>query len=294
MKPSLREPVIGVDMGGTKVSAGLTLGSDVCERSYRSIDGRARKEQVLSDVLLCIEQVMRPDVLAIGIGVPSLVDTKNGKVYQMQNVPSWDEVPLREIVQQRFGLPVFLNNDANCFAIGEKYYGVGKPYRHFVGITLGTGIGGGVVVQEQLYEGNNCCAGEFGSIPYMDGIYEDYCSGKFFKQHAGMDGATLATRAREGDSGALRMMEAYGEHLGNLMQAVLFAYDPQAIVLGGSIRRDYALFEGGMRRALARFPYPHCIDRLQIHVSQLADSPILGAAALYWDAEVKRYLAEKL
>jgi glucokinase len=237
--------------------------------------------------MLCIEELMQGTVQGIGIGVPSLVDVASGTVYHMQNIPSWDEVPLGEVLRERFGVPVYVNNDANCFAIGEKYFGAGRAHANFVGLTLGTGIGGGVVVEDRLYEGRSCCAGEFGSIPYRDSIYEDYCSGKFFKLMHGSEGKTISDQARGGDGTALAAMHEFGEHLGNLIQTVLFAYDPEAVIFGGSIRRDFPLFESGIHASLARFPYPHCVQRLRLHVSELADSPVLGAAALYWDADAK-------
>lgn len=286
--------VIGVDMGGTKIHAGLVSRNHVQERSLRQVNGAARKEKVLADLILCIEELMQDSVQGIGVGVPSLVDVTSGTVYQMQNIPSWDEVHLGEILRERFAVPVYVNNDANCFAIGEKYYGAGKHHANFVGLTLGTGLGGGVVIHDRLYEGTSCCAGEFGSIPYLESIFEDYCSGKFFKRLLGMEGRVVSEQARAGEHAAIRAMHAFGEHLGNLLQTILFAYDPEAVIFGGSIRRDFPLFEPGVRHALQRFPYVHCVERLKLYASSLADSPVLGAAALYWDAHAKREQGESL
>ncbi len=281
------DSVIGVDMGGTKIGAGLVSHNQVLKHAFKSIDGNAAKEIVLSDLILCIDELMDDEVKGIGVGVPSLVDVKTGTVLNVQNIPSWDEVPVGDILHQRYGVPIYVNNDANCFAVGEKYFGEGKPYDHFIGITLGTGVGGGVFLNQQLYEGVNCCAGEFGSISYLDSIYEDYCSGKFFREKIGVDGKIVSERAMQGDKEALRAFSDYGEHLGHLIQTILFAYDAEAIIIGGSIRKDYDFFEASMRSVLEEFPYGHCIEKLNIHVSKLKDSPVLGAAALYWDAMVK-------
>jgi glucokinase len=83
------------------------------------------------------------------------VDVEKGIVYSVINIPSWHEVPLKQILEDRFGLPVFVNNDANCFAMGELYYGSGRGYRHLVGLIVGTGLGAGIVVNGRLYSGAN-------------------------------------------------------------------------------------------------------------------------------------------
>lgn len=279
--------VIGVDMGGTKIGAGLVKGTEVIKRSVKGIDNTQSKERILSDLMIVIDELMQEGVLGIGVGVPSLVDVASGTVYSVQNIPSWDMVPVAELLKERYRVPVYVNNDANCFAIGEKYYGQGNPFSNFVGITLGTGLGGGVIVDDYLYTGSNCCAGEFGSIPYLDSIFEDYCSGKFFREKIGTDGKAVSEAAAAGDASALEAMRAYGGHLAQLIQTILFAYDPEAIILGGSIRKDFEYFGPTLMEKIRSFPYAHCIERLKICVSDLSDSPVLGAAALYWDAKMK-------
>jgi len=285
MEAHKEDLVVGVDMGGTKIGAGLVSGSQVIRRSVKAIDNTQSKEQILSELMGVIDELIQDDVCGIGVGVPSLVDVVTGTVRCVQNIPSWDEVPLADLLWERYQLPAYVNNDANCFAAGEKYFGQGKPFSNFVGITLGTGLGGGVVVDNHLYSGNNCCAGEIGSIPYLDSIFEDYCSGKFFRDKVGSEGKAVSEAAARGDATALEAMKAYGEHLAKLVQTLLFTYDPEAIILGGSIRKDFEFFSPALLEGLKSFPYQHCIERLTIRVSDLADSPVLGAAALYWDAQ---------
>src|SRR5690606_24955530 len=112
--------------------------------------------------------------------VPSVVDVDKGIVYDVQNIPSWKEVPLKAIMEERYGVPVQVNNDANCFALGEKYFGQGRDSKAFIGLTLGTGLGAGIILNDKLYAGPNCGAGEFGMVPYLDYHYEYYASGQFF------------------------------------------------------------------------------------------------------------------
>ena len=127
-----------------------------------------------------IKSLKSPYTEAIGIGVPSVVDSVRGIVYNVQNIKGWEEVHLKTILEQEFGIPVFINNDANCFAMGEQIYGTGKRFDHFVGITLGTGVGGGIIQQGRLLADANCGSGEYGEMPYLDGILEYYCGSFFF------------------------------------------------------------------------------------------------------------------
>ena len=124
---------------------------------------------------------MSDHIKAIGIGVPSVVDTHTGIVYDVQNIPSWKEVAIAQKMQELYKLPVLVNNDANCFALGEYHFGKGKGTKSMVGVTIGTGIGAGIIINGKLYCGPNCGAGEFGMIGYLDKVVEYYASGQFFK-----------------------------------------------------------------------------------------------------------------
>ena len=123
-----------------------------------------------------IEEVFDSAVSGIGVGVPSIVDVEKGIVYDVQNIPSWKEVHLKQLLEERFQVPVFINNDANCFAIGEKHFGKGKDHENMIGLIVGTGMAGGIIIKNQLYNGYNCGSGEFGMIPYLEHNYEYYSS----------------------------------------------------------------------------------------------------------------------
>ena len=164
---------IGVDLGGTNMRAGRVendcLVAQASERTPKSPKDTAETIDLLERV---IRSVWTPAVSAIGIGVPGLVDRQNGVVYNLVNIPHWDVVPLREILEARFGVRVVIDNDANCFALGERVFGVGRQYENFVGLTLGTGLGGGIIQQGRLLADSNCGSGEFGMMPYRDNILE--------------------------------------------------------------------------------------------------------------------------
>ena len=199
--------------------------------------------------------------------------------------PPGKKSPWARSLTGRFGRPVYVNNDANCFAAGERHFGKGKPYRNFAGVTLGTGLGTGLIIEGRLYNGANCGAGEFGMVPYRDSVLEHYAGGMYFERRHGIKGEAAQTRAESGDPAAIRMFEEFGGHVGDALMIIMLAVDPQAIILGGSVVRALSLFEAAMRRRLAAFPYRKSIERIAIEVSSEPQIAVLGAAALFLDAE---------
>lgn len=224
--------------------------------------------------------MITPEVDGIGVGVPSVVDSLRGIVYNATNIPSWKEVHLKDILQHRFSVRVFVNNDANCFALGEKLFGEGMPFRNIVGLTLGTGVGSGIIIDGKLYNGRNTGAGEIGSLPYLDSDFEHYCSSGFFVDHYQITGKEAAQRAAQGDPAALELWQVFGSHLGQLMKVILYTYDPEAIVIGGGIASAFSYYAPAMWESMNDFPYAQTLRGLQVRVSKKADISMLGASAL--------------
>jgi glucokinase len=281
-----REAIIGIDLGGTKVGIGRVEKGRIVDHVSARVSALGSEQQVTKDLIKAIEQVFKPDVAGIGVGVPSVVDVEKGVVYDVQNIPSWKEVPLKEILEKWFGRPVYVNNDANCFAVGEKHFGQGKKYRHLVGLIIGTGLGAGLILNGRLYSGPNCGAGEFGMIPYKDSILENYCSGQYFVRACGVRGEEVHSRAERGDREAKEIFEQFGVFLGDAMMIIMLAVDPEAIILGGSVSRAFAFFEKSMRERMKVFPYHKTLERIVIDVSRQPQIAVLGAAALYYDARI--------
>ncbi len=227
---------------------------------------------------------MRDDVAGIGAGVPSVIDLMTGTVYDVQNIPSWKRVPLKARLEERYRRPVFVNNDANSFAAGEKIFGKIRPYDSAVGLIVGTGLGSGVIANGRLYSGANCGAGEFGMLPYLDRNFEAYASGQFFERVHGVTGRDLAARAAAGEANALAIFAEFGRHLGEAVKAVCYAVDPEIIVLGGSVSKSYGFFRAALWEAFETYAYSLARERLKIEVSETEGIAILGAAALYFDA----------
>ena len=277
------EAILGIDLGGTHIRLGKVLDGAVVRHHAQRIPSKAAETEVLNEIYGAIERVLDDEIVAIGCGVPSVVDIETGTVYAVENIPSWREVPLKARLEQRFRVPVLVNNDANVFALGEHRFGQGRGTRNMVGMTLGTGLGTGVIVDGRLYSGANCGAGEIGSIPYRDGALETYCSGEYFERAAGQSGDVLFELARQGDQEALRLFGDYGHELGQAVMTVLYAYDPELIVLGGSVSTGFEFFEAGLRRRLKAFDYQHILERTNITPSHIEHVAILGAAALHMD-----------
>lgn len=271
---------IGIDLGGTNMRVGLTDGATLVNSVIEPCPSKETEEVVINQLKRQIAQLMSEDVTSIGVGVPSVVDCQQGIVYNVANIPSWKEVHLKEILEKEFGVPVAVNNDANCFALGVWKYGEGKGTKDMVGLTMGTGIGSGIIINGELYNGVNTGAGEIGSLPFKDADYEFYCSSRFFSDLHGDTGANFGKRAQTGDAEAVAVWNEFGQNVGELIKAVLFTYAPEAIIIGGGIASAFSLFEAPMRASLESFPYPANVAATRIMPSTLPNAAILGAGAL--------------
>ena len=171
-----------------------------------------------------------------------------------------------------------VNNDCNCFALGVCRFGEAHDCRNVACIALGTGVGAGIVIDGKLYSGANTGAGEIGCIPYLDRDYEYYCSSRFFVGR-GTSGKEACERAAAGDPEALALWNEFGGHVGRLVMLTLYAYDPEAIVFGGSISHAFGFFRAAMLESLREFPYARTVERLRIYRSEIEHVGLLGASA---------------
>jgi glucokinase len=275
--------IIGIDLGATNIRVGLVHGSTIVEIRSKRIQRFGTMEEVLVDFYSLIDQLFDQDVVAIGIGVPSVVDLAKGIVYDVQHIPSWKEVPLKEMLETRYQIPVFVNNDANCFALGEFYFGKGKGKTDLIGLTIGTGLGAGVIANKHLLAGPNCGAGEFGMADYLDQNYEYYASGQYFMHTYQLDGEQVFKQANAGDLIAKQYYAEMGTHLGNAIKLIMYTFDASYIVLGGSVREAYPYFQETMWERIHTFAYSRSAANLVMEISHLENAGILGAAALYQD-----------
>lgn len=271
---------ITLDLGGTNIRASLVDNGEYIEKKTVKCQADKPEDEIIDQISQLIQSLMRPDVDGIGIGVPSVVDPVKGIVYNAVNIKSWQEVHLKDKLERRFNVEVKVNNDCNCFVLGEQRYGAAKGYENVIGITLGTGVGAGVIINGKLYSGLLCGAGEIGSLPYKDSDYESYCSSQWFKKHA-TDGFTMAQEAERGSETAIKLWSEFGHNLGELIKVCLWTYAPQAIVIGGGLAASYGLFEKSMKDSVATFPYAPIAQNCKILTAVLPNAALLGASLLF-------------
>jgi glucokinase len=276
--------VLGIDIGGTNIRVGLVEGNELTRVESSRVLQQGSKDEIIDNLQSLID-MFGNTIEGIGVGVPSVVDVPKGIVYDVQNIPSWKEVHLKAILEERNKVPVYINNDANCFAVGEKYFGKGKEYKDVVGLILGTGMGAGIILNDRLHSGNNCGAGEFGMIPFKNNIFEYYCSGQYFMNEFGMTGEELYVKASSGEISASKIFSNYGRNLGEAIKMIMFAIDPEIIVLGGSVSKAFQFYKDEMWKVIKGFAYAQTASRIKIEVSENNHIAILGAAALYYDGK---------
>jgi len=272
--------IIGIDLGGTNVRAAIVNDGLILNFRKESFNTKMSLDDTLTQLKEFIRPLVKNEVRGIGIGVPSVVDVKNGVVFNVTNIPAWKRVPLKEILEAEFRIPVCVNNDVNCFALGEHQFGTLKGMKNAVGVSIGTGLGSGIIINDNLFEGVNCGAGEVGLLPYLDHNIEYYASGNLFKVKFNTTAEEANRQACEGNPAAIGHWKEFGWHVGEAMKCIAYAYDPEAIVLGGSLSKAFRLFSESMYLSMHNFEFPESIKRLRIFQSTNENITILGAAAL--------------
>lgn len=268
---------IGVDLGGTNVRAGLVNNGKIENHASSIIPQTDDDNEVIQCIIDVINKVFIPNVAGIGIGVPGLFDNEKGIIHSIMNIPSFKSVPIGKILNDRFKTPVFISNDVNCFALGEKFYGAGVDYRNMVGLSIGTGLGVGIISRNNLLEDANGGSGEFGEVPYLDSNIEAYASGQFFSRELNKTGKEAFQLAKEENKEALNAFKQFGIHLGKAIKVILLALDPEIIVIGGSVSQSKEFFHDTMIEEIQNFVFKETLDNLKIEYSNLEFSPILGA-----------------
>ncbi|MGB8169458.1 MAG: ROK family protein [Chthoniobacteraceae bacterium] len=299
---------IGIDFGGTTIKSGLVLAGEILERG-EPIDTQALGDprhivDALVDLVKRLAEHATPPV-AIGIGVPGLVDNTTGIVHELTNVVGWDEVPLRKILHERTGLPVTIANDAKAMTYGEWKYGAARNARNVVCITVGTGVGGALILDGRLYLGSNFAAGEIGHMsidyrgrpgPYGNfGGLEEYIGNHQIAtraaeryQAAGRDLTVeqcsprrLTEMANAGDPIAKQMWEDLGDELGAALASVVWIVNPDTIVIGGGVAKAGELLFDPVRRSIRARTSDIIHANLSVVPATLGnDAGIIGNATL--------------
>ena len=277
-----KKRLIGIDLGGTNVRAAHISSKGIEKMDTEAVIAKGSVPDVLEQMYGLIDRIGTQNIEGIGLGVPGPVDEDKGIVYELINIPAWKKVEVKSLFEERYKIPVKVQNDANCFAVAEKFYGKGRESQSFIGLIVGTGMAGGIFINGQLYTGPNSMAGEFGMMKYLDKFYEYYSCGQFFSNVHGVSGKEAYDRAIAGETEAIGMWKEFGKHLGTAIEAILYAYDPEKIVLGGSVGQSLSLYEDYLWAVLDDFAFKNSLKNLKIEASELDNPGLLGAAALHY------------
>ena len=307
----MQELSIGVDMGGTSLKAAVVRGAEIVQRSEPVNTRACNTPQELTERLGERLRALReqyPTVRAVGMGLPGFVDHAKGMVDSLTNVPGWYDVPIRQILEQACGLPASVENDAHCMAYAEWRLGAAQGMQDVVCLTLGTGVGAGVVANGQLLRGHLGAAGEIGqvSIDYHGrighygnrGAVEDYIGNNELMREAKMLYATtpesapavletpvhLENAAKAGCAVAQALWDDAARKLATCLLNCYYILNPQAFVIGGGISKAGELLFAPLRRYLQTQIYPPHFAKLKILSAKLSsDAGIIGAARLALD-----------
>ena len=272
---------VGVDIGGSKIAAGLVDGRRVLKKKV--VKTPKTRKALLKAILDSIDYVNSSKARGIGIGVAGSVD-KDGNWLRSHNIPCVKNIPLKRIVQRRFRKKVEVNNDANCFALEEAVMGAGKNKRCVFGLILGTGTGGGIVIDRKLHNGANFLAGEVGMIGYPDNI-EKYCSGRFIKNLARKyrmkpDPYLISEMAGKGHKKARKIYMEFGRNVGYLLSIIINVMNPDMIILGGGVSNNFVFFSSAMMKSMKKHLFYKETHKTAVRLFKNKEYGILGAALL--------------
>jgi len=314
MKKSRQRLAIGIDFGGTAVKAGLVDETGAVLDRVQAATTAIRTRPAWLDFVgqcLCRFGAGRRRPAGIGVGVPGFVDFRRGYIYNLTNVPGWTRVPLAGMLRQRFGLRAFVDNDVNAMAIGECAFGAGRRYRQAVFATLGTGVGGALLIDGRLYRGAYSMAGEIGHMsinrhgrrtPEGRGGLETYVGNTQLAAAAAralragrrslirdlvhgdlaqITPATMALAARRGDELACEIFDTMADCLATAFASVTYLLQPEVIIVGGGVARSGRVLFDPLRRHLRERLHPSFAGRIRVVPAILgADAGLIGCAAL--------------
>ncbi len=307
-----RRIAIGIDFGGTTVKPGVVSGSEIIARSAR-IPTRQHDsaDSLLAAVFREIETLRQqhPEICALGAGLPGIIDGMNGRVRELSNVPGWRDVPLAALLSEKTGLPSIIENDANAMAYAEWRFGAGRDRANVICMTLGTGVGGGLILDGKLFRGSQLGAGEIGQMiiePHgVPGHYgnfgalEKYVGNRQISERAReaylavgvartpdeLTPFALETAALGGDEIAAKLWESIGFEIGIMLANIAWLLNPDRIVIGGGVAKAGRLLFEPIRRTIRERVSAVYYDQLEVVPAELGnDAGIIGSAALALDA----------
>jgi glucokinase len=303
---------IGVDLGGTKMAVGVVDSDQKVQYQGKEPSTGLSENRIVEELAeeLLEAKAARPNVLAAGLGIPATIDRERGLAIHAVNLTITD-VPIRDLIQERLGLPVFVDNDANVAALAEHLYGAARGAQNVVMLTIGTGIGGGLILNGEVYRGSSGAAAELGHIVIVEdglpcqgncpnhGCVETYASGTALAREGKaaaerepesalgkalaegpISGRTVTELALAGDTLATEVVSQAGRHLGAALCSLANIFDPDVFVIGGGVSAVGDLLLDPAREELRTRALPPMNER-PVKLAELGpDAGMVGAAAM--------------
>ncbi|MCA9405575.1 MAG: ROK family protein [Candidatus Omnitrophica bacterium] len=301
----MKKITVGVDVGGTNVKLGLVnrSGKIIARSRLVTKDFIQSKTKLTKALVAAINDLIavngfkKSEVTGVGIGLPGLINTEKGIVTVLPNIPGWRNVPLKKVLRDKLKLPVYIENDVNMITLGEWKYGAGKGSKNMICMTLGTGVGSGLVLENRLYRGEGFAAGELGHVPLNEkgpacncgGIacFERYVGNKYLSQKASklfkkkMQPHDVHFLAKSGNKKALKFWQDIGGRVGNGLVGVVNLLNPSLIVVGGGVSNNLVFMKKSIMDVIHQRAMPVQSKTVKIVRAKLADDAgIIGAQVL--------------
>lgn len=290
--------LIGVDFGGTAVKAGVVDGGEVVRSTSTATRVDTGPKEVLDSIAHTV-LALTPKPEAVGVAIPGEVNA-DGRCWRLANVPGFEGVPIGEELAKRLGCPIAVENDATTAALGEQLYGHGRTNPSFLMVTLGTGIGGGLVIGQQLYPGSNGFAAEIGHNNVDSTLEAPLCAcgqrgcieafagtRALLRRFAELGGGAvnevlpISVSARRGEEAGKKTFEMMGRALGKGLGTIQNVLDLNAIVFSGGISASFDLIEEHIRAGLRETVFGRPAGEVPLLVSELGErAGVIGAAHL--------------
>lgn len=294
-QPQHQTQVLGIDLGGTAIKLGRFTQDGTCLQSLSVATPQPATPEAVVDVMVqAIAQLDAEQSIAIGVGTPGPVDA-SGRIARVAiNLKQWHDVPLADWLEAKTGRPTILSNDANCAGLGEAWLGAGRRFRNLILLTLGTGVGGAIILDGKLFTGHQGAAGELGLITLNPdgsecnsgnrGSLEQYVSVGAIRRRTGLEPSELGALAQAGDLDALTFWQSYGADLGTGLASLIYVLTPEVIVIGGGVSASAEFFFPSVQSEIERRVLPSSRAGLQLLVAELGNQAgMVGAAKLAWD-----------
>lgn len=305
----MKKFAIGIDLGGTYTKLALVSPKGkIVERGRLSTADHPTRDGLLLAIsseikaLLKRAHVHRSSVKGVGIGVPGLVDFRKGIVHDLTNVKGWKDTPVKRLLENKLKLPVLADNDVNAMALGECRFGAGKGAVNAVCITLGTGVGGGVIIGGGLYRGSTFSAGEVGHMPLKEDGLRCNCGGygcleryvgnrhisreyRVMKRGRGplISPESISIAAKKGDRTAIELWARVGRRVGTTLAGIVNLLNPEIIIIGGGVSEAGEYLFGPMRETVKKRAMKVPGGAVKIAKAKLGnDAGVIGAAALFF------------